>query len=105
MDLLNRDWVAAHYVQSESREGEDGTIYEERRHFDPLTGRNHVEFTIASPDGLERKASHHIRLYVATEIARMLTWAGFGVEGSYGGYDGISLSVETRRLILLARKI
>ena len=105
LDLLNRDWVVANYVQSESREGEDGTVYHERREFDPIAGRNHVEFTITSPDGLERKASHHIRLYVATEITRMFAKAGFDVEGSYGGYDGSSLSVETRRLILVARRI
>ena len=26
LDLLNRDWVAANYVRSESREGPGGTI-------------------------------------------------------------------------------
>ena len=59
LDLLNRDWVAANYVRSESREGQNGTVYTEQRNFDPVAGRNHVEFTIASPDGAERKAGHH----------------------------------------------
>ena len=105
LDLLNRDWVAANYVRSESREGEDGTIYQERRDFDPVVGRNHVEFTITSPNGSERQTSHHIRLYVATEISSMLDRAGLIVERSYGGYDGSRLTVETRRMILVARKI
>lgn len=104
LDLLNRDWVAANYVRSESREGPDGTIFKESRNFDSVAGRNHVEFTITSQDGAERKVSHHIRLYVATEISRMLDGAGLTLERSYGGYDGHLLSVETRRMILVSRK-
>lgn len=104
LDLLNRDWVAANYVRSESREGMDGTVCTERRTFDPVAGRNHVEFTITSPDGVQRRAGHHIRLYVATEISRMLDRAGLSLERSYGGYDGSLLSVATRRMILVARK-
>ena len=104
LDLLNRDWVAANYVRSETREGRDGTVYAEQRTFDAAAGRNHVEFTIASPDGAERRASHHIRLYVATEISRMLDRAGLTHERSYGGYDGSLLSVETRRMVLVSRK-
>ncbi len=105
LDLLNRDWVAANYVRSDSRKGPDGTVYAEQRKFDPVAGRNHVEFMITSPDGAQRKVSHHIRLYVATEISRMIHRAGLTVERSYGGYDGNLLSVETRRMILVSRKI
>ncbi len=105
LDLLNRDWVAANYVRNEARETPDGTTYQERRDFDPVAGRNHVEFTITSRDTAERKVSHHIRLYVATEISRMLDRAGLALERSYGGYDGDLLSVETRRMILVARNI
>ena len=104
LDLLNRDWVVANYVRSESREGSDGTVYTEQRTFDPVAGRNHVEFTIASADGAERKVSHHIRLYVATEISGMLDRTGLTLERSYGGYDGSLLSVETRRMILVSSK-
>ena len=104
LDLLNRDWVAANYVRSESRERDNGTIYREQRNFDPVAGRNHVEFTITSPNGAQRKVSHHIRLYVATEISRMLDRAGLTLWRSYGGYEGTLLSVETRRMILVARK-
>ena len=104
LDLLSRDWVAANYIRSESREGPDGTIYQERRDFDAVAGRNHVEFTITSPEGAQRKVSHHIRLYVASEVSRMLDRAGLTLERSYGGFDGSLLSVETRRMILVARK-
>ena len=105
LDLLNRDWVAANYVRSESWEVPDGTSYTEQRNFDPVAGRNHVDFTITSPSGDVRRVSHHIRLYVATEISRMLDRAGLALERSYGGYDGSFLSVETRRMILVARQV
>lgn len=102
LDLLNRDWVAANYVRSESRKVPDGTVFRERRDFDPVAGRNHIEFTITSPDGAERKASHHIRLYVPTEVCRMLESAGLELKQTYGGYDGIPQSVDARRLIMVA---
>ncbi len=105
LDLLNRDWVAANYVCIEAREGLDGTIYHERRDFDPVAGRNHVEFTITSQNGEVRKASHHIRLYVATEVFEMLGRARFLLERVYGGFDGSSLSVEARRMILVAGRL
>ena len=104
LDLLNRDWVVANYARSETREGLDGTIYAEKRTFDPVAGRNHVEFIITSPEGAKRKASHHIRLYVATEIFRMLDGARLTLERPYGGYEGELLSVETRRMIFVSRR-
>jgi SAM-dependent methyltransferase len=104
LDLLNRDWVAANYVRSEQRTGPDGTEYTETREFDSVSGRNHVGFTINRPDGTERRASHHIRLYVATEITRMIERAGLDFHRVYGGYGGEPLSVATRRMIVVAAK-
>jgi SAM-dependent methyltransferase len=105
LDLLNRDWVAANYVRSERRTGPDGTVFVEDREFDSVSGRNHVEFTIIDPDGTERTTGHHIRLYVATEMSRMLTRAGLTVQRIYGGYEGEPLSVESRRMIVVATKL
>ena len=102
LDLLNRDWVAANYVRSESHKRKDGKVYQERREFDVVSGRNHVEFTIIFPDGARRETSHHIRLYVATEICSMLGRAGLELEETYGGYDGVSLSVDVKRMIMVA---
>jgi|AP95_1055475.scaffolds.fasta_scaffold87820_1 SAM-dependent methyltransferase len=104
LDLLNRDWVAANYVRSERRTGPDGTVFIENRKFDSESGRNHIEFTIIDPDGAERTTGHHIRLYVATEISRMLAGAGLAVQRMYGGYDGEPLSVDSRRMIVVATK-
>ena len=105
LDLLNRDWVAANYIESEWRRSEDETLYLEQREFDPVAGRNHVEFTIVSPDGSTRRTGHHIRLYVMTEMISMLTSAGLDFERAYGDYDGSPLSVHKRRMIVVARKL
>jgi SAM-dependent methyltransferase len=104
LDLLNRDWVAANYVRSEQRTGPDGTVYTETREFDSVFGRNHVEFSIVGPGGSQRTTGHHIRLYVATEISRMLERAGLNFQRVYGGYGGEPLSVATRRMIVVAAK-
>ncbi len=104
LDLLNRDWVAANYVRHEQRAGPDGTVYTETREFDSVSGRNHVEFSIVGPGGPQRRTGHHIRLYVATEISRMLERAGLDLQRVYGGYGGEPLSVATRRMIVVAAK-
>ena len=96
--------MAANYVRSEQRTSPDGTVYVENRELDSVSGRNHVEFIIVAPDGSERRTSHHIRLYVATEISRMLKRAGLTPGQVYGGYGGEPLSVESRRMIIVAAK-
>ena len=105
LDLLSRDWVVANHVRSETRQAADGAAVREMREFDPVAGRSHVEFEMTDPDGQVRRAGHHIRLYVATEISRMLQQAGLVVERTYGGYDGSGLSVDARRMVLVARKL
>ena len=105
MDLINREWVIANYIQNEWHEDRDGLAYLEHREFDLVTSRNHVSFTIVLPDGSRRhSAGHHVRLYSLTETMGMLEQAGLIFESVYGGFEGESYSVATRRMIVVARK-
>jgi len=104
LDLLNREWVIRHYDQYDWREGEDGSLYLEHRDFDLATSLNHITFIIVDPNGNRRRAvGHHIRLYTLTEIKKLLELAGFDLIGVYGGFDGESYSIETRRMIVVAK--
>ena len=105
LDLLNRDWVVDNYIQNDWHRDDDGTLYLEHRELDLLTSRNHVTFTAISPDGTQREiGGHHIRLYTLREVAGMLEAAGLALEAVYGGFDGEPYGIETRRMIVVARK-
>ncbi len=105
LDLLNRDWVIANYETEDSHTDADGTRYLEHRRLDLETSRNHVSFTVVAPDGTSREVGgHHIRLYTLREVRRMLDAAGLVYEGVYGGYEDEPYGIETRRMIVVARR-
>ena len=106
LDMLNREWAVANYIQNDWHCGEDGTLYVERRELDLATSRMHVSFTIVGPDGARREsAGHNIRLYTLTEMTRLLGRAELRVTAVFGGFDGETYAIGTRRMILCARKI
>jgi SAM-dependent methyltransferase len=105
LDLLNRDWVVANYIQNDWHRDEDGTVYLEHREFDLPTSRNHVTFTAITPDGKVREiVGHHIRLYTLREVRGMLEAAGLAYDGVHGGFEDEPYSIDTRRMIVVARR-
>jgi SAM-dependent methyltransferase len=105
LDMLNREWAVANYIQNDWHSGEDGTLYVERRDLDLATSRMHVHFTIVGPNGARRESvGHNIRLYTLTEMTRLLERAGMRVTAVFGGFDGETYAINTRRMILCARK-
>jgi SAM-dependent methyltransferase len=104
-DLLNRDWVVDNYIQNDWHRDPDGTLYLEHRELDLLTSRNHVTFTSIAPDGSQRElGGHHIRLYTLREVAGMLEAAGLAFQAVHGGFEGEAYGIETRRMIVVARR-
>jgi SAM-dependent methyltransferase len=105
LDMLNREWAVANYIQNDWHPGTDGTLYVEHRALDLASSRMRVRFIIVGPAG-ERHDSigHDIRLYTLTEMTRLLERVGLGGIEAYGGFDGEPYSVESRRMILCARK-
>ena len=105
LDMLNREWAVANYIQNDWHAGPDGTLYVERRDLDLATSRMHVRFTIVDPNGGRRESiGHDIRLYSLTEISHMLSHVGFHEIASYGGFNGEPYAIGTRRMIISARK-
>lgn len=105
MDLLNREWVVSNYIQNEWHDDGTGTLYIEHRELDLASSRNRVSFTVVEPDGTRRDVKgHDIRLYTLKEIIDMLGDAGLEYEKVYGGYNKEPYNIDTRRMILVARK-
>ena len=105
LDMINREWVVDNYIQNEWRSEPDGSLVLEHRELDLMTSRNHVSFTIVSPDGKRRESvGHNARLYTLTEMRRSMERAGLEVTATYGGYEGDPYTITTRRMIVVARK-
>ena len=105
LDMLNREWAIANYIQNDWHSDADGTLYVERRELDLASSRMHVSFIIIEPGGSRHDSiGHHIRLYTLTETARLLERVGMSVTDVFGGFDGESYAIDTRRMIILARK-
>jgi SAM-dependent methyltransferase len=105
LDMLNREWAVANYIQNDWHTGGDGTLYVEHRDLDLATSRMHVKFTIIGPHGGRRDSvGHHIRLYTLTETTRLLQQVGLNVTGVFGGFEAEPYAIGTRRMIVVARK-
>jgi hypothetical protein len=105
IDMLNREWAVANYIQNDWHTGPDGTLYIERRELDLASSRMHVQFTIVDPRGGRRNSiGHNIRLYTLTEISRMLSLMRLQEIGVYGGFNGEAYAIDTRRMIISAER-
>jgi SAM-dependent methyltransferase len=105
IDMLNREWAVANYIQNDWHTGPDGTLYIERRELDLASSRMHVQFTIVDPRGGRRNSiGHNNRLYTLTEISRMLSLMGLQEIGVYGGFNGEAYAIDTRRMIISAER-
>jgi hypothetical protein len=78
-------------------------VLEERR-LNLLTGRNEVTVRLIDRDGGPRQYQHAMRIYGAAELVGMVTQAGLTVESAYGALDGRELTLDSHRLVLVARK-
>jgi SAM-dependent methyltransferase len=83
---------------------DDGMILLHETDFHLLSGRGDVTLTLIEPDGRRRTTGHSVRMYTLTELARLLEGAGLAVEACYGGLDGSALTLDSRRLVVIARK-
>ena len=86
-------------------QGTDGTLYVERRDLDLASSRMHVHFIVIDPNGNRHESiGHIIRLYTLTEMTRLLARVGLTVNAVHGGFEGETYSIDTRRMIIVARK-
>jgi 2-polyprenyl-3-methyl-5-hydroxy-6-metoxy-1,4-benzoquinol methylase len=82
----------------------DGRLLLEERAFDPWKGRMHSSWTLLERSGERIGMAFASRAYTLAELATMLAAAGFDVERAWGDYQGSDYGVDSRRMIVLARR-
>lgn len=100
IELNHYPWLLRDLRTSITQE-RDGDLLVDRNEFDPLTNRISTHRTTIR-DGHRRDTRFFVRLYPYTELRSLLRAAGFG-EVSAFGQDGAPLTIDSRRLLVLAR--
>ena len=104
LETMYRDGLWRRFVPHQINRYDDGLIVLEERNFDPLTSRMHAQVTMLFPDGRKAQYHHAARMYTLTEYAHMLARADLKVQAYYGGLDGSKLTLDSRRLVVVAQK-
>ncbi len=101
VEMNHRDNLLGRYMQRVvSEKGEDRMIDTHR--FDVRTSRSHDTRTIIR-GGRERSFAFEVRMFTAAELRDWLLAAGFSEAEPYGE-DGEPLTLDHRRMTLVARK-
>jgi ubiquinone/menaquinone biosynthesis C-methylase UbiE len=102
LDVSNRDYyLLRSWPYTWRRQGQ--AIILEETSFDAETSRFTTTFTWL--EGPERESiSHSVRQYTAAELKGMLRRAGLVPTATYGGFDAGRFDVDSKRLVVVAKK-
>lgn len=104
IDTVNRELMLRRWMPRRWMERPDGTLLLNRMRFDILTGIWHSHETVIHPDGQRREDEHRLRFWTYTELAGLLTRAGFTSPAGYGGLDGSRYTWDSMRMVVTARR-
>jgi SAM-dependent methyltransferase len=104
LETMHRDSLLRRLQPQGIQRLDDGLLMLEERQMEPVTGRQLVRRTLIHPDGRRDEYHFALRLYSATELARIFRSAGFEVEVCYGGLDGSPLTLDSHRLAMIGKK-
>lgn len=103
IDFINREAVIRRFMAKDWELIDDTLVLHERR-FDFMSGRIYEELKVVEPEGRQRQTGTVVRLYTLTELARMLAGTGLEVAQTFGDFEGGDLTMDSRRMIVLAEK-
>jgi len=102
-DIPNRDVILNGFLPYIVTE-KDQNLMIDRNTFDSATGRLYNRRIIIRDD-VRKDKPFFVRIYNPTEISDVLDRAGLGVYKMYGGWDGQQISTDSRRMVVVARKL
>jgi SAM-dependent methyltransferase len=102
LETLHRDRLMAIFHEQDWEELPDGAVRLDRRTFDSVKGVVDSALTYWPRSGEPMTLEYGLRLYTATELARMAAEAGFAETAFYGDPDRGPLTRHSR-LVLVAR--
>jgi SAM-dependent methyltransferase len=99
IETQHRDRVMAIFRQSDWEELGGGALKLEARRFDAAAGVMENDHVLIAEDGSRHAVTYRIRVYTATELARLVAEAGFTRVECFGGFDRTPPSRDARLVI------
>jgi ubiquinone/menaquinone biosynthesis C-methylase UbiE len=96
VELMHRDRLVRGFAEQDWRLLGEGRLLLEQRTFDAVAGVGQTTQTLIGSGGERESRSFSVRVYSATELAAMLTRAGFAEVRCYGDLGGSPFGVDTR---------
>lgn len=90
----------AHFLHTLS----DGSVLEEKSHFDAASGRDRAQRTLRLRDGRTMSAAYELRYYPLEELRQMFEKAGLSILWVHGSLEGEPLGTDSTDLIVGAEK-
>jgi 2-polyprenyl-3-methyl-5-hydroxy-6-metoxy-1,4-benzoquinol methylase len=103
LDISNRDMAMKTFTSAQVTE-KNGDLMIDRGSFDTLTGR-WLNRRIVIRNGVRKDKPFFVRLFNPSEIRDWLARAGMEIIQMYGSFDGSPLTSESRRLIVVSRRV
>jgi ubiquinone/menaquinone biosynthesis C-methylase UbiE len=98
LETLHRDRLMAIFQERAWEPLEGDAILAEERHFDHVAGEIETQH-IRIADGTRRSITFRVRVYTATELARMLEAVGFAEVECFSDYEGAEVTREARLVV------
>ena len=102
-ETMHRDRLMSVFRERDWEELADGGILFEERTFDSVASHVHTKHRLIRADGSRTDFEFSLRVYTATEIAEMLTGAGFTTAEFFGGLVERAPLSREHRLVAVAR--
>jgi ubiquinone/menaquinone biosynthesis C-methylase UbiE len=103
LEAMHRDRLMSIFREQDWEELPDGAVVFERRRFDPVAGEVETSHRLIRSNGERASFDFRIRTYTATELAAMLSYAGFSEIEFLGGLLEREPLSPQHRLVAVAR--
>lgn len=103
MEYVNKDFIIRRATAEDTRQINDGYV-KIKRIYDHLKCSHHEYFDIYQNDKFIKSVETDFRFYAASELAAMFKRNGFKILNTYGDFDFVPLSFDSKGCIILAEK-
>lgn len=104
LELWHRDLIVTAFEPRRTWRAGDALEVDERRAFDPLSGRLEVHYTYAYDDGRRTEHDIDVRLYTAAELRAIVERGGLAVRALHGSMRGDAYGATSRYLVMVAQR-
>ena len=103
LETMNRDWIVKNMDPGRITHNDDGSIYLEESHLNPLTSRLKGVHTLITPNAKIEKRELELRAYSAHELIELFERNRFEIV-KVCDQAGKEFTIHANRIVLLARK-